>query len=174
MGSDFFADDCSRCADLCCVAYAFDKGEAFGLDKPAGAPCPNLRSCGGCIIHDRRLERGFAGCISYSCAGAGQRVTQQMFAGASWRDDPALIAPMSAALRQTRRLHDWLQLLQEARKLPLSPDQSATATRLIGLLTPGDGLTAKWLECTVTDATKQSIMAFLASLRPLIQRAPKQ
>lgn len=97
-----------------------------------------------------------------------------MFAGASWRDDPALIAPMSAALRQTRRLHDWLQLLQEARKLPLSPDQSATATRLIGLLTPGDSLTAKWLERTVTDATKQSVMAFLASLRPLIQRAPKQ
>lgn len=172
MGADFFADDCSRCADLCCVAYAFDKGEAFGLDKRAGQPCPNLRPGGGCRIHDQRLSQGFAGCLGYSCAGAGQRVTQEMFGGVTWRDDPALIAPMSAALRQTRRLHDWLLLLQEAQKLPLSPDQAAMAARLIQTLTPKEALSQDWLDHTVTDAMKQSVMGFLASLRSLIRRAP--
>ena len=34
--------DCSKCAALCCVAMAFDKGDMFGCDKVAGEVCKHL------------------------------------------------------------------------------------------------------------------------------------
>jgi len=34
--------DCDRCLGLCCIASAFAASADFGLDKPAGRPCPEL------------------------------------------------------------------------------------------------------------------------------------
>src|SRR5262249_9785525 len=52
--------------------------------------------------------------------GAGQRVVQRLFGGASWQDEPALLAPMLQAFAVVRRVHELLLLLDEARRLSLS------------------------------------------------------
>lgn len=112
--------DCARCAALCCAAFAFEPSESFAIHKDAGAPCPHLDGASRCAIHATRAERGFSGCVQYDCHGAGQRVTQILFAGRSWRSDPALLAPMLAAFEIVRRAHELLLLLKEARRFDLS------------------------------------------------------
>ncbi|HVV33780.1 MAG TPA: hypothetical protein VHC73_11190 [Vitreimonas sp.] len=111
--------DCARCAALCCVALAFDRSELFAFDKAAGEPCPHL--CGGqCAIHAVREARGFSGCAAYDCLGAGQYVVQNLFGGAAWQDEPALLQPMLRAFAVVRRAHELLALLETATRLPLS------------------------------------------------------
>lgn len=122
--------DCGRCAALCCVALAFDRGALFGFDKAAGAPCAHLTARGRCAIHRSRARRGFGGCVGYDCLGAGQRVTQALFDGRSWLDEPALLAPMSEAFGVVRRAHSLLMLLRQARDLPLSRDERARLVEL--------------------------------------------
>jgi hypothetical protein len=112
--------DCLRCAGLCCVATGFAASADFALDKPAGRPCPNLRADFGCGIHDRLRERGFAGCASFDCFGAGQHVVQVMFGGRDWRQDDALARPMFAAFEVMRQLNELLWYLVEARTLVAS------------------------------------------------------
>ena len=112
--------DCTRCAALCCVALAFDCSELFGFDKPAGEPCRHLSGEGRCRIHAERDARGFGGCIAYDCLGAGQYVTQELFGGRSWRDDPALLRPMLDAFAAVREVHELVSILREAAALPLT------------------------------------------------------
>ncbi len=111
--------DCSQCAALCCVGLAFDRSALFGFDKPAGEPCRHLGDQGRCRIHAERDARGFGGCIAYDCLGAGQYVTQQLFGGRSWRDDPALLEPMLEAFAAVREVHELVCILREAAALPL-------------------------------------------------------
>jgi uncharacterized protein YjbI with pentapeptide repeats len=106
--------DCARCAALCCVAPAFTASAEFAIDKPAGRPCPNLRPDHRCGIHERLRERGFAGCASYDCFGAGQQVVQVTFGGRDWRSEPGLAARMFAAFSIMRQLHELLWHLGEA------------------------------------------------------------
>ncbi|HLT10710.1 MAG TPA: pentapeptide repeat-containing protein, partial [Micromonosporaceae bacterium] len=73
-GGDDLRADCSRCAGLCCVVPGFSASSEFAIDKPAGSPCPNLGPDFRCRIHDMLRARGFAGCATYDCFGAGQRV----------------------------------------------------------------------------------------------------
>jgi hypothetical protein len=54
----------------------------------------------------------------YDCFGAGQRVSQVTFVGASWRQDPGLAQQMFDAFAVMRRLHELLWHLSEARQLP--------------------------------------------------------
>ena len=111
--------DCSRCAALCCVAYPFEEHEDFGLTKGTDDVCPKLGGDFRCTIHDDLTGRGFRGCVAYSCAGAGQRVTQELFDGETWRDDPDLLTHMTRALRVLRPIHEALLILREAGTLPL-------------------------------------------------------
>jgi hypothetical protein len=110
--------DCARCAALCCVVPGFSRSSDFAIDKPPVTPCPNLLADHRCGIHDLLRERGFAGCTVYDCFGAGQRVTQQTFGGASWQDDPELLPAMAEVFPQVRLLHEVLRYLVEARGLP--------------------------------------------------------
>lgn len=128
-------EDCVQCAALCCLALAFDKGADFGIDKSAGKPCPNL-SGHKCGIHDRLHMEGFSGCTRYSCGGAGQRVTQELFAGQSWRDDPKLTQPMMEAFRGMRAVQDALAVLVAAADLPLDPDDQRNIKEMTGWLMP--------------------------------------
>ena len=129
------APDCGRCAALCCILLAFDAGPDFAHDKPAGAPCRNLAGH-RCRQHARLSDAGYPGCARYDCRGAGQIVVQQIFAGRSWRDDPALVAPMSEAFRVLRQVQDLRAQLGAAQGLPLTPAQrrsaKAQADRLSG------------------------------------------
>lgn len=157
--------DCARCAALCCVAFAFDRSEDFALDKPAGSPCPNLMADDRCRIHADLVGQGFAGCASYDCHGAGQRVTQEMFAGRSWRESPELAAAMFEAFRILRKVHALLDLLRTAGQLPLTADQSARRDALRAALNPSEG----WTNATLADFERSTLQAevrsFLTSLR---------
>jgi len=106
--------DCARCCGLCCVGPAFDADQGFGFNKPAHTPCPNLDAKFRCIIHGELRQRGFSSCHTFDCYGAGQRVTQSLFAGKSWRTSPELAARMFDAYRKYRALHELLVLLDAA------------------------------------------------------------
>jgi hypothetical protein len=105
--------DCDRCVGLCCVAPAFAASADFAIDKPAGQACPNLRADFRCGIHSRLRESGFAGCTVFDCLGAGQRISQQTFAGQTWRD-PVVGPAMVAVFPVVRQLHELLYYLHEA------------------------------------------------------------
>ena len=115
--------DCEKCCGLCCVAPAFLASADFAINKPAGQPCPNLERDFRCGIHPTLRESGFPGCVVYDCFGAGQRVTQDTFAGATWRRTPRIAAQMFAVFFIVRRLHELLWYLTEALAIP--------ATRLL-------------------------------------------
>lgn len=93
------------------MALAIDRSPAFAFDKPAGLPCANLRA-NECRIHDDLEARGCSGCARYDCAGAGQRVCEEVFAGRSWRDDASLLAPMMDAFRVMREIQELRVLLR--------------------------------------------------------------
>ena len=126
--------DCSRCVALCCVAPAFARSSEFAIDKPAGVPCPHLADDHRCSIHDRLRPSGFAGCTAYDCFGAGQRLTQETFAGVDRRGHPEAAAAMLAALPVLRGLHELLWYLHEARDLaealPLRADLDEVVSRV--------------------------------------------
>lgn len=136
------ASDCSNCADLCCVAYTFDKSESFGLDKATDEPCPNLSKEGGCKIHTALMDKGFSGCLQYQCHGAGPRVLHEMFGGQGWQGDPVRMAAMTAALRQLVPLHARAALLDYAlRFLPLPAVKAAEVSELRDqMLAPTDDM----------------------------------
>jgi hypothetical protein len=97
---------------------AFSASTEFAITKPAGQPCPNLRTDSGCAIHSQLRERGFAGCAVYDCFGAGQRVAQETFGGRDWHGSSAVKARMVRVFPVVRALHELLWLLAEARRLP--------------------------------------------------------
>lgn len=156
--------DCSRCAALCCVVLPFDQSAAFGFSKAAGVPCRHLAPENRCNIHSR-LADGFSGCVQFDCHGAGQRVTQQVFGGQSWRDDPALAGPMENAFRAMRKLHEAVLLLLEAAHLPLSPAQEQTRLNLIAALDPKRQRCEAELAAFETAPVLGDVRDFLATLR---------
>lgn len=135
MTSTELSADCSRCAALCCVFLAIDRGSKFALDKPAGLPCPHL-AAHRCSIHDRLAETGFSGCVQYDCFGAGQIVTQHIFKGQSWRDRPDLARPMAEAFRILREVQDLRRQLRAARRLTETAEIAALCDRIETRLTP--------------------------------------
>lgn len=161
--------DCSQCAALCCVLLPFDKSASFGFDKAGGEPCQNLNACHGCRIHDRLEEKGFSGCVAFDCHGAGQRVVQEVFDGADWREDLSLLSRLGPAFHRMRRIHELLLLLREAGKLPLDEAQRGELDRLTGALNPSDG----WSETALADfalsAAEADVRQFLASLRSVVE-----
>ncbi|MCV2882284.1 hypothetical protein [Actibacterium sp. XHP0104] len=160
--------DCGSCAALCCLALAFDKGDMFAFDKPAGLPCPNLDACGDCLIYDELKPQGFAGCTVYSCNGAGQRVTQELFAGATWLNDPKLAAPMIDAFRVMRQVHDLIAMLMAAGNLPLEDDQQEELEDLLEELVPEDGWTTDTLAALEAGPLPARAQAFFRGLRDLV------
>jgi len=114
--------DCSQCFALCCTAFGFTRSADFAIDKPPAAACPNLATDFSCTIHDRLRPRGFAGCTVFDCFGAGQAVSQRLFHGTSWRQDPESAADMFAAFKVLRQLHEMLWHLAQAETAAYSPD----------------------------------------------------
>ena len=110
--------DCERCFALCCVVPAFLASADFAIDKSAGQPCPNLRPDFRCSIHHQLRPRGFPGCASYDCFGAGQQVAQVTFGGRDWRQAPQIAALMFDVFAIVRQLHELLWYLTEALAMP--------------------------------------------------------
>ena len=57
------------------------------------------------------------GCTSYECFGAGQHVSQVVYAGATWRGSADGGAEMFAVFAVVQRLHEMLVLLDQASAL---------------------------------------------------------
>ncbi|SMC84075.1 pentapeptide repeat-containing protein [Lentzea albidocapillata] len=112
---DELKGDCANCFGLCCVALPFAKSADFAATKDAGTPCRNLLADHRCGIHDQLRPKGYAGCTVYDCFGAGQRVSQTVFAGVDWRT--AEREKMFAVFPVVRQLHELLWYLAEAGRL---------------------------------------------------------
>ena len=164
--------DCGRCAGLCCVALAFDRSPLFAEDKPAGAPCRHLGSMDRCVIHGRRAESGFAGCVHYDCLGVGQLVTQDLFAGRSWRDCTDGGKAMFAAFARMRRVQEWRAMLQLAACLPLTPALLRRRQMLLRRLSPGSGWTVQRLDRADSAAMAGEMADFLKVLRCAVGPMP--
>jgi hypothetical protein len=155
--------DCSRCAGLCCVAPAFAASADFAIDKPAGTACPNLGEDFRCGIHAQLRERGFPGCTVFDCFGAGQRITQDTFAGRSWREAPELARAQFAVLPVMRQLHESLWYLAEAEALPAAAPLRAEVR---GLRTA----TERLAQGGVAELTALDVGAHRAQVGQLLQR----
>lgn len=161
-------EDCTRCAGLCCVAHAFEKTQSFGHEKDAGTPCRHLTADHRCAIHNKRDEQGYKGCGSYTCYGAGQRVTQQMFAGMSWLDKPDMKDDMMRAFLAMRRVHEALVMLQQAEKLTLPSHKQQELRDLQTILKSDQTADLEKLEMLERGALHRSIREFLVSLREFV------
>ena len=96
------------------MAPAFARSADFAIDKPARTPCPNLAvsvpgAAAPCTIHASLPERGFPGCVTFDCFGAGQRVTSWV----DWRSGAASADEAFAAFDVVRALHEVLWYLAE-------------------------------------------------------------
>ncbi|KIC25290.1 hypothetical protein GC1_02510 [Leisingera sp. ANG1] len=144
------------------MAYPFEEHEDFGLLKAADIPCPNIAPDFRCSIHSDLAKCGFGGCVAYSCAGAGQRVTQVLFDGETWRDDPDLLSHMTYALRVLRPIHEALLVLQEAAALPLPKDLQERCAELTRALCP-EAPSSVW------DFEEDSVQNALAALPDFVE-----
>ena len=169
MTSTDLSADCARCAALCCVALAFDRSPLFAFDKAAGEPCENLGPRGRCRIHAERAATGFVGCAAYDCLGAGQAVTQDMFAGASWQDDPALLAPMMRAFAVMRPAREALGLLRQAGRMTLPEGMEQDLAALERTLDPQEGWSLADVRSGRIERATEAARAFLRSLAPLLE-----
>ncbi len=133
--------DCEHCFGLCCVVPALSASADFAIDKEAGQPCPNLQADFRCSIHDHLRERGFPGCTTYDCFGAGQQVAQVTFGGRDWRETPGIAKDMFSAFTVMRQLHELLWYLTEARALRAAEpvhDELDEALEKVDRLTRGE------------------------------------
>lgn len=122
--------DCGNCFALCCTAFGFSRSADFAVDKPAGSRCSNLAADFSCTIHNSLRPRGFRGCTVFDCFGAGQNVSQGLFAGKSWLEDPDSKDAMFSAFKAARQLHEMLWHLSEAQSRTFDPDTSSQAAQL--------------------------------------------
>lgn len=164
MGEFNFRADCSQCSGLCCVSHPFDRSSSFAIDKAAGEPCRHLGVDHRCTIHAELTQKGFSGCVAYDCLGAGQRITQDVFGGRSWRDHPDEAPEMFAAFLAMRQVHELLQLLQTAGNLPLTPPEAENRNMLLVELEPDDGWTMKSLSAFTRSDLSNQVKTYLKSL----------
>jgi uncharacterized protein YjbI with pentapeptide repeats len=106
--------DCEHCFGLCCVALPFAKSADFAADKAGGTPCSNLQADYRCGIHEKLRSCGYRGCTVYECYGAGQKVSQDTFGGAEWRDNRETAEKMFRTFPIMQQLHEMLYYLYEA------------------------------------------------------------
>jgi hypothetical protein len=112
------------------VALPFRESHGFAFAKDAGEPCRHLDGSYGCSIHARLRESGMSGCTAYECFGAGQHVSQVLYAGASWRGSADGGAEMFAVFAVVQRLHEMLVLLDQAAALAPQRDISRLRERV--------------------------------------------
>ncbi|GLQ17670.1 hypothetical protein [Maritalea porphyrae] len=156
--------DCANCAAYCCVALAFDKSTMFAYDKQAAEPCKHLDAKHECTIHDDLKTKGFRGCVRYNCFGAGQRVFNELFDRRSWRDHPEQAQDIFDAYRVMHNVHEFLAMLQAAKKLTLDEAQLRQVSVFEAELTPAAPWSVATLTAFQTSGTFEEIRNFFKSL----------
>lgn len=158
--------DCANCQALCCMALAFDRGEKFAEDKPAGRVCRHLGHGGLCRIHSDLAAQGYQGCVDFDCQGAGQRVVAEVFPGQDWRKQPRLAATVMEAFRRMRKLHELLVLLKATEILDLPGNLRGEADDLVAALTPVHSADLDWLTGLDLARLEKDVRSFLHRLAP--------
>lgn len=118
--------DCSRCSGLCCTALFFSKVDGFPINKSAGIPCINLLKDYSCKIHPQLESKKMKGCMGYDCFGAGQQVTQIVYRGDTWDNNPDKSGEIFDVFTAVYDLYQILFYLEEA--LLIIPAQSLVDT----------------------------------------------
>lgn len=147
------------------MALAFDTAQGFGIDKPNGVACPNLGHNDQCTIHANRCREGFSSCVTFDCGGVGQYVTETVFAGARWRDDPALTDPMTTAFSTVREIAALTEMVDVALALDLTDADRAVLADHRESLWPDRPWTAASLAAFADADTAGQIRASLRRLR---------
>ncbi|WP_226669822.1 pentapeptide repeat-containing protein [Metabacillus litoralis] len=106
--------DCEKCFGLCCVALPYAKSSDFAHDKDSGTPCSHLQSDFRCGIHRKLRNKGYKGCTVYECFGAGQKVSQILYKGKDWRENPTSQNEMFSVFPIMQQLHEMICYLNEA------------------------------------------------------------
>lgn len=132
-----FRADCSQCCGLCCVVPPFLAVQGFGKDKRADTACAHLNCAGRCSIHTTRDLHGYIACQGFDCYGAGQWITQDLFAGATWADGPKIAGAMFAAYRRWLPRFEAAALLEAALPYVREDAQPALAERMERLSAAG-------------------------------------
>ena len=125
--------DCSSCCGLCCVVHAQLAVQGFPSDKPANMPCRYLDACSRCSIHERRRDYGYRACEGFDCFGAGQWITQELFANAKWTDSPDIATRMFDAYRRWIPRFEAAALLEAALPYVRDDARSLLAARIDAL-----------------------------------------
>jgi pentapeptide repeat protein len=161
--------DCSRCFALCCVALRFDASADFAFDKPAGTPCRNLAADLRCSIHDSLRPRGFSGCVTYDCQGAGQRVSQVTFGGRDWRTNPETARWIVVVFPIVRQLHEMLAYLAEVIDTAAAAPLHAAAATLFDALERRTLTTPEELVHLDVGARRREVAALLEQASALVR-----
>lgn len=114
---DYLKSDCNNCFGVCCVALPYAKSADFPINKHGGEPCRNLCSDNRCKIHGQLRNKGFRGCVSYECFGAGQHVSQKIYDGVDWRENQERAKEMFEVFPLVQQLHEMLWYLKQALSL---------------------------------------------------------
>lgn len=92
-------------------------------------------------------------------------MTQELFAGIDWRDDPERAHVMFEAFRRLRDVHELRLLLHETEPLPLPPADVELRAQLLANLEPSAGFDAATLARLDLDALDGAVRAYLRGLR---------
>jgi hypothetical protein len=158
--------DCARCVGLCCVVPPFVKSADFAISKPAGRPCPNLRSDHACVIHDRLRPAGFPGCAAYDCFGAGPKVAG-MLDGADWRISADVRERLTRVFPIMRDLHELLWFLADAMTWVPDPsldEELSVAFVRMSELTDGDAASIERLDIEAHRRTANALLVGASGL----------
>jgi hypothetical protein len=159
-----FRADCSRCCGLCCAAPAFLAVQGFGHDKAADTACRHLTRTGRCAVYADRAAVGYLSCAGFDCFGAGQWITEKLFAGARWTDSPEIGEQMFAAYRYWAPRFAAAALLNAA--LPLVRDDARSIINFkIDMLTRSD--TGSGSDDTDAATLRRDTLALIRSAMPL-------
>lgn len=131
-----FRADCSRCCGLCCVVPPFLAVQGFGENKCADTACAHLNCASRCSIHATREFNGYIACRGFDCYGAGQWITQNLFGGANWADDPEIARAMFNAYRRWLPRFEAAALLEAAIPHVREDAQRALTNRMEELSSP--------------------------------------
>ncbi len=142
---------------------AFGASADFPIDKRAGEPCRHLAEH-RCQIHPLLRDRGFVGCVTFDCFGAGQQVTQVTVEGRDWRRDPLTAVQVRQAFPVMRRLHELSWYLAQAQDLV---DAEPLASRLTEAVRSTRDLTALGPE----ELAELDVDAHLGRTNPLLVEA---
>ena len=123
--------DCDSCTGLCCVATEFKQSEQYAFSKPGGETCRHLSADFRCGIHKDLEASRMKGCAAYTCFGAGQSVTQRLFPGADWREDPQMAREIFDTFYKLKELHELIWVLRlTLSACPEGPERDRVAARI--------------------------------------------